>query len=263
MRRIITLLTDFGLHDYFVAEMKGVILSINPNVEIVDISHSIEKFNIVQGAFLLVCAYKWFPRGTIHVVVIDPGVGTKRKPIVIKTRNYYFVGPDNGVLSASAIKDGVEEVYEIEAREAKEISKTFHGRDIFAPTAAYISLGEDLSSLGKRIDRFVVLDLFKVSIVEGMIKGAVIYIDSFGNVITSIEKEHLSKVNINYGDTLDIVIGNISISVKLLPTYGYVKPGKLLAIINSEGFLEIAANMSNAASRLRVKVGDDVIIRKR
>jgi len=262
MRRIITLLTDFGLRDYFVAEMKGVILSINPNVEIVDISHDVEKFDVVQGAFLLVCAYKWFPKGTIHVVVVDPGVGTERKPIVIKTRNYYFVGPDNGVLSASAIKDGVEEVYEIEVRETSEVSTTFHGRDIFAPIAAYISLGKDLSSLGRKIDRFIILDLFKVSTFKGAIKGAVIHVDSFGNVITSIEREHLGKVNINYGDALEVLIGNVNVNVKLLPAYGYVKPGELLAIVNSEGFLEIAANMSNAASRLGVGVGDEVVVRK-
>jgi len=263
MRRIITLLTDFGSRDYFVAEMKGVILSINPDVEIVDISHEVEKFNIVQGAFILTCAYKWFPKGTIHVVVVDPGVGTKRRSIIIKTKNYYFIGPDNGVLSASAIRDGVESVYEIKVDNLKNISMTFHGRDIFAPTAAYISLGREPSSLGEKVSDFVILEMFRASITENGIKGFVIHIDSFGNIITCIERRHLRDVGINYGDNLEVTLGDSSVSIKLLPAYGYVKPGELLAVINSEGFLEIAANMSNAALKLGAKVGDHVIIRKK
>jgi len=263
MRRIITLLTDFGLSDYFVAEMKGVILSINPAVKIVDISHNIEKFSIVQASFVLVCAYKWFPKGTIHVVVVDSGVGTKRRPIIVETENYYFVGPDNGVLWASAMKDGIKNIYEIDIRKFEKVSLTFHGRDLFAPVAAYISLGEPLTSLGRKINELVTLDIFKVSVSESVIEGFVVHIDSFGNIITGIENKHLKEIGIDYGDSIEVSIGNLDIKTKLLPAYGHVKPGELLALINSEGFLEIAANLSSAAHKLRTKVGDRIVVRKK
>ena len=137
---VIALLTDFGTKDYFVAAMKGVILSINPNAVVVDITHEVPPQDVWTGAFVLKSVYKWFPRGTIFVAVVDPGVGTERAPLLLQTRNYFFVGPDNGVLSLAAQEDGVVAAYRIEAR-LPRVSRTFHGRDVFAPAAAYLSLG--------------------------------------------------------------------------------------------------------------------------
>jgi len=142
MRQVITLLTDFGTRDYFVASMKGVILSINPDAVVIDITHDVPSFNVLKAAFILWATYRYYPRGTVHVVVVDPGVGTSRRALAIRSRNYYFIGPDNGVLTMAAEDDGVVEVREISNRSVMlgEVSSTFHGRDIFAPAAAHIGL---------------------------------------------------------------------------------------------------------------------------
>ena len=262
---VITLLTDFGLKDSYVAEMKAVILSICPKASIVDISHDVEPYNIRMAAYLLARSVKFFPKGTVHVAVVDPTVGSSRRPIIVEAKNAFLVGPDNGVLMFAAEKLGLKSVYKIENKDfmLPNISKTFHGRDIFSPIAAYLSLGMSPSSLGEKIQDFIVLKLFKVNIADDEVRGSIVHIDSFGNIITCIEKEHLDNIGIGYGDTLDVVLGDNTMRIKLLPAYGYVKPGEFLAVINSEGFFEIAANMSNAALKLGVKVGDPVIIRKR
>ena len=267
MKPIITLLTDFGTKDPFVAEMKAVILSINPEVVIVDISHEVKKFDVKQGAFLLTCAYKYFPRGTVHVVVIDPGVGTERRGVVIRSRNYYFVGPDNGVLLMAALDDGIVEIYEIRNKRytLELISTTFHGRDVFAPVAAYITKGIPLNEIGPKLN---ILDLVKPSYVEvkvynGVIEGEVVYVDSFGNVITNIRSKHLKKLNIGYGELVHIEIPskNLKLTLPLVPSYGYVKLGSDLCLVNSHDFFELATNQGNFSSKYGIDIGDKVLIK--
>ncbi len=251
MRPIITLLTDFGYESYFVPSMKGVILSLNPpSAVIIDITHAIPQFNVYKAAFTLWASYKYFPRDTIHVVVVDPGgVGTSRRAIAIKTRNYYFVGPDNGVLMMAAEDDGIIEIRAIENREFMRpvVSSTFHGRDIFAPVAAYLSLGLDISLLGPRVtDPPVRLQGITNRVSRGgFASSAIIYIDHFGNAYTGIRESDLGGVlGLEYGNELRIVIPrrNVDLKVRFLRSYGYANEGEALALINSEGFLELSIN---------------------
>ncbi|MCG2895706.1 MAG: S-adenosyl-l-methionine hydroxide adenosyltransferase family protein [Vulcanisaeta sp.] len=264
MGRVITLLTDFGYDSYFVPSMKGVILSINPNATIIDITHAIPPFNIFKAAFTLWASYKYFPRGTIHVVVVDPGVGTSRRALAIKTRNYYFVGPDNGVLMMAAEDDGIEEVRSIENRTYMRptVSSTFHGRDVFAPVAAYMSLGLDISLLGPRVTDPVRLPIPPTYVTHGLARTAIIYIDHFGNAYTGVRSNDVPILGLDYGDELAVSIPrkNIELRVRFLRSYGFAKEGEALALINSEGFLELSINRGNFASKFGVEEGDEVVI---
>ncbi|MEL9990956.1 MAG: S-adenosyl-l-methionine hydroxide adenosyltransferase family protein [Thermoproteus sp.] len=253
---MIALLTDFGTRDYFVAEMKAVILSINSNEVIVDITHEVPPQEVGIGAFILWRAYKWFPKGTIFVAVVDPGVGTSRAPLLLKTKNYFFIGPDNGLLSIAAEEDGVENAYRLTVR-LPESSSTFHGRDIFAYAAALLSKGIPPSYLGIETSEYVKLPK-PGAIKEGdVIRGTLIYIDRFGNIFTSIDGNIIKSIA-NYGDLLCVKISEKIYRIKLLQTYGLAGPGEVLALINSEGFLEIAINRGNAAERLGHKVGEPI-----
>lgn len=264
MRPVITLLTDFGYESYFVPAMKGVILSLNPEALIIDITHSIPQFNVYKAAFTLWASYKYFPRGTIHVVVVDPGVGTSRRAIVIKTRNYYFVGPDNGVLMMAAEDDGIIDVRAIENREFMRpiMSSTFHGRDVFAPIAAYISLGLDVSLLGPRVTDPIKLQGITSRISRGFASSVIVYIDHFGNAYTGIKEGDLGVLGLKYGDELRVNIPrkNIELKVRFLRSYGYANEGEALVLVNSEGFLELSVNRGNFAQRFGVEEGDEVVI---
>ncbi len=269
MGPIITLLTDFGYESYFVPSMKGVILSLNPNAVIIDITHAIPQFNVHKAAFTLWASYKYFPpRGTIHVVVVDPGgVGTSRRAIAVKTRNYYFVGPDNGVLMMAAEDDGIVEIRAIENREFMRpvVSSTFHGRDVFAPVAAYLSLGLDISLLGgPRVTDPVKLQGITNRVSRGgFANSAIIYIDHFGNAYTGIREGELKILGLEYGDELRVVIPrkNVDLRVRFLRSYGYTNAGEALALINSEGFLELSINRGGSfAQRFGVEEGDEVEI---
>lgn len=257
---MIALLTDFGLKDYFVAEMKALIFSINPNEVIVDITHDIPPQDVNSGAFVLWASYKWFPKGTIFVAVVDPGVGTQRAPLLIKSKNYFFIGPDNGLLSLAAEEDGVEEAYKITAR-LPQISSTFHGRDVFAYAAALLSRGVRPDYLGVKVSEYVKLKRPEAVKEGDALKGTLIYIDRFGNIYTSIN-EKLIKDIANYGDLLCVSVAGKSYKARFLQSYGYAEPGEVLLLINSEGFLEIAINRGSAAERLGHKVGEQVEIRK-
>jgi S-adenosylmethionine hydrolase len=228
---IITLLTDFGHQDPYVGIMKGVILGICPDVQIVDLTHETIPYQIPQAAFLLQQAWPWFPKGTIHVVVVDPGVGTARRPILVEAAGQRFVGPDNGVFSMLA----PTKVREIEA--TQPASHTFHGRDIFAPAAARLAKGTAPSKLGKLIDNHVTLN-FQAS-------GTVLHIDHFGNIITNFRPAEGFKIR----------AGSITIG-KRAKTYAEVPQGELFLIPGSSGYLEIALNQASAAKFLGVRVGD-------
>jgi len=256
---VITLLTDFGLKDYYVASMKAVILSICPSATIVDISHDISNFDILEAAFTLCASYHYFPHGTVHVVVVDPGVGSSRKALVFKTRNYYFVGPDNGVLSLAAEMDNVIEVREIvnEKLMLHKISRTFHGRDVFAPVAAHIACGLSVKEVGPVVNEYVKLPLQRPSKDGNICQGSILHIDKFGNVITNIPSsfvgEDVRSIKLFLSD------GRIY-HMPLVDFYAAAPIGSLMAIHGSAGFLEISINQGNAASTLKVKRGEKIIL---
>jgi len=239
---IITLTTDIGWE--YAAEMKGKILSINPEAKIIDISHEIAPQNIRQGAFTLYSVAPYF-KNAIHIGVVDPGVGTERKCILIECQDSYFIGPDNGLLIPAAKRMGIENIYEIEVSESA--SPVFHGRDVFAPTAAKISIGRKASRLGKRIEEFIDLDFGKAEKRGGKITGKIIYIDRFGNIITNVEESMIDEKQFR------IKIGEVEKEVKLLPSYGYATKKEILAVISSSGFLEIARREGSAAEYFNAK----------
>ena len=265
-RKIITILTDFGTKDNYVAIMKGVMLNICEDVLFVDISHDVSKFNILEGAFLLSTSFNYFPKDTVHLVVIDPGVGTSRKPIAILTRNYIFVGPDNGVLLPAAESDGIIEARLIENSDfflKGGASYTFHGRDIFAPIAAYIACNKKFFS---KVGRTVPLEeLVKPPIChpkadKGRIEGSVFHIDSFGNIITNIPSTLLGNLNELYGKKLTVKINKKTLKLPFVQSFGYVTEGSFLALIDSYGLFEISLNKGNAAKKLNVNTGNSVTI---
>jgi hypothetical protein len=292
MNPIITLTTDLGLTDAYVAAMKGVMLGINPEVKLVDICHTIKPQNIAQAAFVLSRAYPFFPEGTIHVVVVDPGVGTERRAIILRTKSADFVAPDNGVLSyviQQSIKGSspsckedipimergtegvrlINNLQQIELEPGLEavaitkpqfwrsaVSPTFHGRDIFAPVAARLSLGFPLTDFGEVITSVAMLPLpHSYQAVDGSIVGHILHIDSFGNLITDIRSNDLPQAR----QAITIEVGNQPIS-GLSRTYA--EGSRLLALIGSDGYLEIALKGGSASAFLNATVGDEVRIRQ-
>ena len=250
--RIITLLTDLGYDDPFVGEMKGVIYKINPNAKIVDITHNIPMADIEKAAFFLLQYYKYFIDGTIHIVVVDPGVGGKRDPIVFSSKGHYFVGPDNGVFSL--IFDDKTTIHLIEKFTREEISFTFHGRDIFAPAAAWLSKGKEPQMFGKILTSPLMINFPKPIVQEDYIIGEVIYIDHFGNITTNIPASILQE-------NIELVVQNKTIK-GLYPSYDSVSIGEPLLIINSFGYLEIAVNGGNASEIFSLKRHSSVKIRR-
>lgn len=261
--KVITLLTDFGEKDHYVASMKGVILSIAGPVMLIDISHEVPKFDVRAAAYVLRCAYKYFPAGTIHLVVVDPGVGTERRALAVKTRQYVFVGPDNGVLIPAARDDGIVRAVSIENRRymREAVSYTFHGRDIFAPAAAHLARGVPIEELGPEVDDYVVPEYAEPHIEDCEAEAEVIYIDGFGNCATNLREDDLARLGIKYGDEVELELEKRRIVTKLLPSFGYARPGEVLLLINSEGFLEVAVNMGNAARELGVRPGTKVRVK--
>lgn len=272
MEPIITLTTDFGLVDAYIAAMKGVILSINPRVKLVDICHSIPPQNIREAAFIFSTANTFFPIGTIHLVVVDPGVGTARRAIILKTPTAFFVAPDNGVLSyaiepfLASRDDESTELHQVELRAEAEVfnitnprfwhspvSGTFHGRDIFGPVAAHLSLGVLPREFGKRLNTLTMLPLpHPVQDTDGSVIGHVIHIDSFGNLITDIKRAELAE------QAITVEVGNRLIS-GLSRTYS--EGDDLLVLMGSSGYLEVALKKGNAAHKLHARVGDTVRLR--
>lgn len=267
-RAVITLTTDFGLDDAYVAAMKGVILEINPDATIVDISHSIKPQNINQGAFVLSTAYSCFPQDTVHLVVVDPGVGGPRRAIILETRNAIFVAPDNGILSY-VIQASIKKAFskpafvklppDLQAFEINNpkfwrhpVSSTFHGRDIFAPVAAHISLGKQFTELGQAIASLKVIALpGPRSDGAGNLVGHILHIDRFGNLITDITGEDLPP------DEFQIEVAGRRISSL---SRSYEESPGLLALIGSSGRMEIASKSGNAARLLGSKLGDELRI---
>ncbi|MBF0225793.1 MAG: SAM-dependent chlorinase/fluorinase [Desulfobacterales bacterium] len=262
---IITLLTDFGLNDAYVGIMKGVILSINPYVQIIDISHSVTPQDITQSAYLISSAYKYFPQNTIHIVVVDPGVGSQRQIIAAKINGHIFICSNNGILSLIMDKNDVEieEIICIDNDEyfLKPVSKTFHGRDIFAPIAAHLSKGIPLKKIGTAFnqDKVVKLNIAKPFIsTKNELIGQVVHIDHFGNLITNIDSETLRKFN-KIPSMFKILINSNEIN-GIFDTYTDVEIGQPIALIGSSGFLEISVNSGKGSDYFNVKNGVNIKI---
>lgn len=258
--KIITFLSDFGTKDGYATQMKGVALSIT-DARLVDITHEVAPQNIREGAFILRSVAPYFPTGTVHVAVVDPDVGTDRRGILITTSRHILIGPDNGLLMPAAHFLGNFIVYEIsnEKYMLDPISSTFHGRDIFAPVAAHIINGTSFKEIGNRIDDFVDLDFGQGEIRENAATGKVIYIDRFGNIITNITGETLSK-GLTYNKNIMVFIGEKCIEIPFVKSYGFVKKREMLVTIGSSNLLEIGINQGNAAKKLSIKEDDKVEI---
>ena len=256
--KIITLTTDFGLKDPYAAEMKATILGICPTAAIVDITHEIEKFNIRMGAYVLASAVPYFPKGTIHVAVVDPGVGTRRRPILIQTQQGFFVGPDNGLLILAAEHQGITGIHEITNSRLMlpRISSTFHGRDIFAPAAAHLANGVHPTEFGSEIRDAVRPEFTKVTLRKGMLVGEVLHVDNFGNIITNIGEKEIARIRAK--DVVNVELPNQKLKLKLCKAYGEAKPQEPLALIGSHNYLEIALNQGNAAAQFEIKSGDKI-----
>jgi len=258
--KIITFLTDFGTKNGYAAQMKAVALS-KTYARVVDITHEITPHDINEGAFILQSAVPFFPPGTVHVAVVDPGVGTDRRGIVIATRTQILVGPDNRLLVPAAKSLGDFVVYEIKNKKfmSNLISNTFHGRDIFTHVASQILNEISFDEIGPIINDYVDLNFGKSEVAEKSATGKVIYIDSFGNIITNIDGTKLIRF-LEYGKNIMIFIGKKQEKIPFVKTYDEVKKDGTLATIGSSNYLEISINQGNAAKKLGVRPDDEIKI---
>lgn len=258
---IITLTSDFGLKDPYVAEMKAAIMSICPEARIIDVSHEVEKFNVRMGAFVLASAAPYFPKNTIHVAVVDPEVGTKRRPILVETNHEIFVGPDNGILMLAA-QQRIKHVYNITSSRymLSRVSKTFHGRDVFAPAAAHLASGADPADFGPEIKDYVIPKFSKPTLTVNELLGEVLHVDDFGNIITNISHKDFEKTRIKEGSTLKLRLKDKISTSQFCSAYGEVKIREPLALIGSHDFLEISVNQGNASEKFGAKAGDAIAI---
>lgn len=250
-QRIITFTTDFGLSEHYVGAMKGVVLGINPAAQLVDITNSIQSFDILDGAIAISQAYAFFPKDTIHLVVVDPGVGGGRRPILVNAGQYQFVAPDNGVLSLVYEREERIMVRHITSEHyfRQPVSHTFHGRDVFAPVAAYLSKGVDGLKFGEEITDYVRFAAPKPKVAgPNAWKAVVLKTDKFGNLITNITRKDIPQVFDGLSQPFRITVGKAEVT-KLYSSYSAGNPGEIFAILGSTGFLEISAN-KGPASRL-------------
>lgn len=249
IRPIITLTTDFGLSDHFVGVMKGVILGIQPTARLIDISHGIRPYDIADGAFTIAQAYRYFPKKTIHVIVVDPGVGSARRPILAEMAGQYFIAPDNAVLSMVMAREKAARVRHITAEKyfLHPVSRTFHGRDIFSPVAAHLGAGVTPAKFGPRIDDYVRASFDQpVPTGKHVWTGTILKADHFGNLATNFHIDHFPSIRTH---AFSVRIGPQSIS-RLALTFSECAPGELFVVVGSSGYLEIAVSEGSAAMLL-------------
>jgi S-adenosylmethionine hydrolase len=260
-RPIIAMLTDFGTRDHYAGAMKGVALGICPDVTLVDISHDLVPHDVFGAALELAAVYRYFPAGTIFLVVVDPGVGSARRGIAAEIGEYRFVAPDNGVLTAVLDEHPAKRVIElIERKYARPtVSRTFEGRDRFAPAAAWLAKGIDLAALGRAAGVVQRLDIPHPALDEGAINGEVLRVDRFGNLITNIDRRTFEKLA---GGPLDIRIGPHQVS-RVVSTYADASDGEICALFGSSDHLEVAAYGTNAAAALDLSRGAPVHVARR
>lgn len=259
--RIITLLTDFGTKDPYVGAMKGVILGINPDVVTVDISHDISPQNVAEAAFCMLGYVSYFPRGTIHVCVVDPGVGSNRRAIAIQCPDFFLIGPDNGVFTLAIKRFGYKKAVVLENPKffRASISKTFHGRDVFAPVAAHLSKGAKIEMLGRAVSDFNLLYFAEPKVKRNKLQGEIIHFDRFGNAITNIDKRTLKKF---LGGKNPLIAAKDKRIKGLTASYEEARAKEPCALIDSYGFLEIFVLMTSARELVGLNLGDKVWVKR-
>ena len=260
-RSIITLTTDFGSSDPFVGIMKGVILGINPDVELIDLTHDIRAYDVMDAAYLIGQAYRCFPPRTIHLVVVDPGVGTPRRPLMVSADRYYFLAPDNGVLSLVYAKEEALYVRHITASYyfREPVSNTFHGRDIFAPIAAWLSRKVETDKFGELITDYVkFVPPAPKRLNDKLVKGVIVRVDRFGTLTTNLTPADLPELFADNPAAFKILVGGKGEITQLKKAYGEGAQGEVFAILGSAGFLEIAQNRASASQTLGVGRGVEV-----
>ncbi len=257
---LITLTTDFGLGDHYVGVMKGVMLKLNPKLQLVDICHQLPSYSVSEAAYTLDAAYSYFPAGTIHLIVVDPGVGSRRRPILAQGGDYYFIAPDNGVLSLVWQREKNPTVIEINSAEylLPTISSTFQGRDVFAPAAGWLSQGVDPRCFGPLIRDYLALDLPGSKLLKpGVLSGQIIRVDKFGNLITNITAEEFSQFRKQWGHKgFKLQLGRAGIK-RLIGYYAQGQTNEACAIIGSSGRLEVVIKQQPADKVLGVGVGQE------
>ncbi len=262
---ILTLLTDFGTQDAYAGIMKGVILSINPQAVIIDITHHIDPQDVIQAAYIIKSSYRYFPEGTVHVIVVDPGVGSDRRIVALEMMGHIFLAPDNGVLTLLMDEGKTGSIVSVENTRyfLKSVSRTFHGRDIFAPVGAHLCRGMDIRNLGSPLDpqNLVHLKIDKPCLSgKDRLVGSVVCFDGFGNCISNIDETSLKKIDTRgSGRMLEIKIGEHTIKGMSL-SYADTEPKSPLAIMGSFGYLEIALNQGNARHALGIEKGDTITL---
>lgn len=255
---LITLTTDFGLKDPFVGIMKGIIARINPDVAVVDLTHGIPPQDVLAGAMVLRHATRYFPRGTIHVAVVDPGVGSARRALLLQTEEAYFIGPDNGIFSLLCEEHEPKRMVQLSnpSYHLQPTSMTFHGRDIFAPAAAYLSLGVAPAAFGEPVADCARIDWPAIVRSDRSVTGQIVYVDGFGNLFSNIREQDLPAGN---RETLTVTLGALTIR-GLAPSYTAVEKGQPLALVNSWGLLELAVNQDSAARLFQASIGAKVYL---
>ena len=258
---IIALLTDFGTRDHYAGTMKAVVLGICADVTLVDISHDIPAHDVLTAALELAACYKYFPAGTIFLVVVDPGVGSHRRGIAVDTGDHRFVAPDNGVLTAVLNETPAKRMVELtERRYARPtVSKTFEGRDRFAPAAAWLAKGIELSALGRSATDYQRLAIPTPVVTETLVSGEVIRVDRFGNLVTNIDRQLFDKFS--QSAAIEVTAGPHRIG-RVAATYADAAPGEACALFGSTDHLEIAVNAASAADQLHLTRGATVTIRR-
>ncbi|MEO8482912.1 MAG: SAM-dependent chlorinase/fluorinase [Acidobacteriota bacterium] len=261
-KSLIAFLSDFGTRDHYVGVIKGVILSINPEASVVDISHDLPPHDIATAARELAASYRYFPTGTTFLAVVDPGVGSTRRGIAADVGEWRFVAPDNGVLSGVFEETPPKKVVELtERRYARPtVSRTFEGRDRFAPAAAWLSKGVHLTALGRPLTDFHMLDLPKPQLDGAVLSGIVVRIDRFGNVVTNLDRKSCERLTEGVG-VLQLTAGGQDIS-RIVSTYTEINPGEIAALFGGTDHLEFAMRTASAAERLAVAPGDPVELRR-
>ena len=261
-RPVITLTTDFGANDHFVGTMKGVILDIVPDAQIIDICHSVQAFDVLDGALTISQAYSYFPTRTVHVVVIDPGVGTQRRPIVASSDKYHFVAPDNGVLSLVYAREERMHVRHVTSHHyfLQPVSNTFHARDIFSPVAAYLAKEVESQKFGDEIEDYVRFNAPKPKALDqNRLRGVVLKVDRFGNLITNITPQDVPMLFADGAKRFKIMVGTREVT-EVHNAYAEGAPGEIFGVLGSMGFLEIAVNRGAAAQLTGAGKGTDVNI---
>ena len=263
-QRVITLTTDFGLQDTYAGQLKGAIYTVHPTVRIVDLCHAIPRHDILAAAVAIHASYAVFPAGTVHLIIVDPGVGSNRPILAAASHKQFFIAPDNGILSLFFQDNSIEKIHRVENRALfrEEISAVFHGRDIMAPVAATLANGMELDELGSAVSvaSCVQLNLPQPVIGPSTIEGQTLSIDGFGNICTNIRESDLAELSTG---TWIVRIGTHTVPLKGMMTYADAAKGSLLTLSDSSGFLEISVNQGNAAETIKCVIASPVTIRRK